>query len=154
MRPGVDDSRLRKRRDFLLSEKPAEACHQHAKEHQQKHGHHPQRPLVICCQDDLCNYGSQHVQIRLYAAHPHGAGGRNDSATGERSFVLISPVRPRGNKHASPSVVSDGIPSAIDRSETLSPARIASGHGCGCSAQECGFHERKRAQLPATGPFS
>ncbi|XP_046635617.1 uncharacterized protein LOC124314453 [Daphnia pulicaria] len=50
--------------------------------HAAGHHHlHPQRPLVLCCQDDLCNYGAQQVQLRLDSAVQTHGGHRNDSTS-------------------------------------------------------------------------
>lgn len=73
---------------YLNSDQTETACHnepsasssnsnnnRHATHHKQQPHLHPQRPLVLCCQDDLCNYSAQQVELRFNSAFK----GRNES---------------------------------------------------------------------------
>jgi len=85
----VDRSDLSKSRHGcleLLSSDKSETCHnQPSKSRGHHHSNpahrhlHPQKPLVLCCQDDLCNYGAQQVELRFNSVLLKG---RNESQVG------------------------------------------------------------------------
>lgn len=66
----VDRSDLSKSRHGcleLLTSDNVEACHNEPSSSSAQHLH-SQRPLVLCCQDDLCNLSAQQVQLRFNSA--------------------------------------------------------------------------------------
>jgi len=101
----VDRSDLSKSRhgclELITSSDQSEAvCHhhhqsterrQHHKHQQQQHQQH-QRPTVLCCQDDLCNYGAQQVQLMLLnsAVQPTHRSNESSPSTSSGGLELLT----------------------------------------------------------------
>lgn len=106
-----------------------QVCHKQSTHPHNGAGHrhlHPQKPLVLCCQDDLCNYGAQQVQLRLDSVvQQHGPGhNRNDSSAGELPFSSLTRLLTlryetrKGNDRILETKQTTNLPS--DRSRTFS----------------------------------
>ena len=75
----IEDDNWRLRYLCCFSDK-VEACHNEPSS-SSAHHLHSQRPLVLCCQDDLCNLSAQQVQLRFNSALRN----RNDSSSDAKS---------------------------------------------------------------------